>query len=301
LKAHQNALQTLNEQLEIKVAMRTDELYKKNQKLEQAMMELKRTQQELIESEKMASLGNVVAGIAHEINTPLGVAITALTYNQECLHNINEKLQQKQLRQADLERSNSEQEEGYRLILRNLDRAQMLISNFKQVAVDQSSEVERDINVKDYIKDVFSSLLPLSKGKEITLSITGDADMLVNTYPGAIYQIMTNLFNNSMIHGFEEQQKGKVEVSVSMLGEHWLIIYRDDGVGMSKAGLKTLFDPFVTTKRSQGGCGLGMHIVYNLVTQLLKGEIAASSTPGQGIEVSIKVPYSPAKGEEMAG
>lgn len=301
LKAHQNALQTLNEQLEIKVAMRTDELYKKNQKLEQAMMELKRTQQELIESEKMASLGNVVAGIAHEINTPLGVAITALTYNQECLHNINEKLQEKQLRQTDLERFNAEQEEGYRLILRNLDRAQMLISNFKQVAVDQSSEVERDINVKDYIADVFSSLLPLSKGKEIGLTITGDEDMLVNTYPGAIYQIMTNLFNNSMIHGFEAHPQGKVEVSTSMAGEHWLLIYRDDGVGMPKAGLKTLFDPFVTTKRSQGGCGLGMHIVYNLVTQLLKGEISANSSPGEGIEVTIRVPYSPPKGEEMVG
>ncbi|KZN52405.1 two-component regulator propeller domain-containing protein [Pseudoalteromonas luteoviolacea] len=291
LKAHQNALQSLNEELEIKVAVRTDELYRKNQKLEQAMIELKRTQQELIESEKMASLGNVVAGIAHEINTPLGISITAISYNEESLKQISTKLENQTLKQSELEQSIIEQREGYQLMNRNLDRARELISNFKQVAVDHSSEVQRDINVKEYVEDVFSSLAPLAKGKNVVLKIDGDERIDVNTYPGAIYQILTNLYNNSMIHGFEHQDEGCVQVNLQLLEGSWSLMYKDNGIGMSGSSLTTLFDPFVTTKRSQGGCGLGMHIVYNLVTQLLKGEISAWSKPEKGLEVRIKVPY----------
>lgn len=290
LKAHQNALQLLNEDLEIKVAVRTDELYQKNQKLEQAMIELKRTQQELIESEKMASLGNVVAGIAHEINTPLGISITAISYNQESLKQVSTKLQNQTLKQSDLEQSIEEQQEGYLLMSRNLDRAKELISNFKQVAVDHSSEVQREINVKCYVEDVFKSLSPLANGKQIILEIDGDESIDVDTYPGALYQILTNLYNNSILHGFEGADQGSVSVIVQKLEGLWTLTYKDDGVGMGESSLQTMFDPFVTTKRSQGGCGLGMHIVYNLVTQLLKGEISAWSKPGKGLEVKLKVP-----------
>ncbi|WP_081216623.1 sensor histidine kinase [Pseudoalteromonas luteoviolacea] len=290
LKAHQNALQALNEGLEIKVAVRTDELYQKNQKLEQAMIELKRTQQELIESEKMASLGNVVAGIAHEINTPLGIAITAISYNQESLQQVATKLKNQTLKQSDLEQSIEEQQEGYLLMSRNLDRAKELISNFKQVAVDHSSEVQREINVKCYVEDVFKSLSPLANGKQITLDIEGDEDVNVDTYPGALYQILTNLYNNSILHGFEGKESGGVSVIIQQIDGYWSLVYKDDGVGMKADNLQTMFDPFVTTKRSQGGCGLGMHIVYNLVTQLLKGEISAWSKPNKGLEVKLKVP-----------
>ncbi|TMO53359.1 sensor histidine kinase [Pseudoalteromonas phenolica] len=289
LKKNQDALQTLNEQLEINVAMRTDQLYKKNQKLEQAMMELQHTQQELIESEKMASLGGLVAGVAHEINTPLGVALTALTYNQENLATIENKLANKSLRQQDLDNAINEQNQGYALILRNLDRAQSLISNFKQVAVDQSSEQARNIFIKSYLREVFDSLVPLTKGKQIEIDIVGE-DFELHTYPGAIYQVITNFLNNSMIHGFEGMGTGKIEVSLAREGNYWLMSYTDNGKGMNSEILKTVFDPFVTTKRNQGGCGLGMHIVYNLVTQLLKGEIKCSSTFGEGISIKLKLP-----------
>ncbi|NOU49446.1 PAS domain-containing protein [Pseudoalteromonas sp. JBTF-M23] len=298
LKEHENALQTLNEQLEIKVAMRTDELYKKNQKLEQAMMELKHTQDELIESEKMASLGSLVAGIAHEINTPLGVALTALTYNEESMQKVAKKLKSKTLSQKDLNKSLEEQAQGYQLIFRNLDRAQNLIGNFKQVAVDQSSEVCRKINLKSYVKDIFTSLEPLIKGKNIDLQIVGGEDFELTTYAGAIYQILTNLLNNSVIHGFENQASGIVIVALRHDEQFWYVNYQDNGVGMSGEMLKTIFDPFVTSKRSQGGCGLGMHIVYNLVTQLLKGEIRCFSKPGEGMEVNIKVPIQIAEIED---
>lgn len=290
LKEHENALQMLNEQLEIKVEMRTNELYTKNQTLEHAMLTLKQTQQELIESEKMASLGGLVAGVAHEINTPLGVALTAMTYNQESLQSVEKKLADRTLIQSDLTKAIEEQTEGYQLILRNLDRAQNLIGNFKQVAVDQSSETSRQINLKTYIKDVFNSLAPLIKGKNITVSVTGSDTVLLTTYPGAIYQILTNLLNNSVLHGFEQQGKGEVLVTIALDDTSWYVNYTDDGVGMSEEMLKTVFDPFVTSKRSQGGCGLGMHIVYNLVTQLLKGEIKCFSEQGNGIAVKLKVP-----------
>ncbi|MBD1581330.1 sensor histidine kinase [Pseudoalteromonas sp. S16_S37] len=290
LKEHENALQALNEQLEIKVAMRTDELYKKNQKLEQAMMELKHTQDELIESEKMASLGSLVAGIAHEINTPLGVALTALTYNEESMQKVAHKLKNRTLSQKDLNKSLEEQAQGYQLIFRNLDRAQNLIGNFKQVAVDQSSEVCRKINLKSYVNDIFTSLEPLIKGKNIEIQIVSEDDFELTTYAGAIYQILTNLLNNSVIHGFENQASGIVVVELLHDEQYWYVNYQDNGVGMPDEMLKTICDPFVTSKRSQGGCGLGMHIVYNLVTQLLKGEIRCFSKPGEGIEVKIKVP-----------
>ncbi|MDW7550609.1 PAS domain-containing protein [Pseudoalteromonas sp. McH1-7] len=292
LKAHQQALQSLNEQLEIKVAMRTDELYKKNQKLEQAMIELKQTQEELIESEKMASLGVVVAGVAHEINTPLGIAITALSHNEDCLSDLVDKLENKTLKQADLVASIASQKEGYLLVTRNLRRAESLISNFKQVAVDQSSEVERDINLLEYINDVFDSLKPLAKNKEVQLEIDGNRSINITTFPGAIYQIMANLFNNSVIHGFEDSASGCVRVTVEENGSHWSIIYSDNGVGMDETMEKTLFEPFVTTKRNQGGCGLGMHIVYNLVTQLLKGEIRCKTAKFEGVEITIRVPLT---------
>ena len=291
LKKNQEALQKLNEQLEINVAMRTDELYKKNQKLEQAMLELQHTQQELIESEKMASLGSLVAGVAHEINTPLGVALTALTYNQESLASIESKLENKSLRQQDLNNAISEQNQGYALILRNLDRAQSLISNFKQVAVDQSSEQARNIFIKSYLKEVFDSLVPLTKGKQIEINIEGD-DFELHTYPGAIYQVITNFLNNSMIHGFEARESGKINVTISSDSEFWYLNYDDNGKGMSEELLKTVFDPFVTTKRNQGGCGLGMHIVYNLINQLLKGEIKCESKLEEGIKIKLKLPLS---------
>ncbi|MFC3031198.1 two-component regulator propeller domain-containing protein [Pseudoalteromonas fenneropenaei] len=290
LKIHQDALQKLNEQLEIKVAMRTDELYKKNQKLEQAMMELKRTQQELIVSEKMASLGNLVAGIAHEINTPLGVAITAITYNQECLQAVEAKLTNKTLKQSDLERAIQEQNNGYTLIMRNLDRAQSLIANFKQVAVDQSSETERVVNLKNYVQDVFDALAPLIKGKGIEVELIGRNDLDILTYPGAIYQIISNLLNNSVIHGFEGMTSGRVTTEIVEQDGQLKLIYCDNGRGVKPEILGSIFDPFVTSKRNQGGCGLGMHIVYNLVTQLLRGDIVCDSKPDQGVCFTIIFP-----------
>jgi len=292
LKQHEDSLKELNEKLEQKVALRTAEIMKKNDALENAMSQLEIAQEELIESEKMASLGSLVAGISHEINTPLGIAMTAITHNQDCLIEMQKKLDDQTLTQDDLLASNSNQKEGYRLILKNLDRANHLISNFKQVAVDQSSETQREVNLTEYVHEVMNSVKPLFNKKDIDVVIHGPEALAVNTYPGPIYQIITNLVNNSVLHAFEHQDIGEIRIEISILEGRICLNYFDNGKGMDLYMLKHIFDPFVTSKRNQGGSGLGMNIVYNLVTQVLKGEIKCFSSPESGFEVKIYFPVN---------
>ena len=290
LKIHEKNLQDLNDKLEAKVAARTEEISSKNLKLEQAMLQLKDTQEELIQSEKMASLGGLVAGVAHEINTPLGIAITAISYNQDCLASLKVKLDTKALKQSDLEQSIEMQGNGYELIMKNLERANQLISSFKQVAVDQSSESLREINLTEYLHDVVYSLKPLWNKKDIHIQINGPDHLLFTTYPGALHQICTNLINNSIIHGFEGLEQGSIRLEVSLLDSVICFDYFDNGHGMSASMVDQVFAPFVTSKRSQGGSGLGMHIVFNLITQLFKGDIRCYSSQGHGIELKMRLP-----------
>jgi len=295
LKQHELLLEDLNEKLELKVEERTLELSTKNEKIEEAMSQLKEAQNSLIESEKMAALGGLVAGIAHEINTPLGISITAISHNQDSLFTIKKLLKDKLLRQSDLEKALNIQGKGYKMVLESLERANMLISNFKQVAVDQSSESKREINLTEYVQEVLRSLGPLFKtqtarNKDIKVYINGDEDINIDTYPGALYQIFSNLIENSVNHGFEDKEQGEIDIQIDKAGNTINITYQDDGVGMSGEMLRQVFDPFVTSKRNQGGSGLGMHIVFNLVSQLFKGEIRCMQNPEGGIRVTISFP-----------
>ncbi len=290
IKQHEQVLQDLNEQLEQKVRIRTAEIYNKNKKLEITIEQLKDTQNELIESEKMASLGGLVAGIAHEINTPLGIAITAITFNQDLLSTIKKQLENKTLKQSDLVMSIGSQNDGYKLILKNLDRANNLIANFKQVAVDQSSETKREINITEYIHEVIQSVKPLIKSKNIDVKVEGPTALILNTYPGPIYQMVSNFINNSVLHGFENRDEGEIIIAIGVLEEKVYLNYSDNGKGIAPDIIDQVFEPFVTSKRNQGGSGLGMHIVYNLVTQVLKGEIKCESHFGQGVEFKVNFP-----------
>lgn len=295
LKEYEYSLKALNEDLELKVTERTQEIFAKNEKVEQALLQLKHAQKSLIESEKMAALGGLVAGVAHEINTPLGVSITALSHNQDSLLDIEKMLINKSLRQADLEKSIKAQSQGYKIVLKNLDRASLLISNFKRVAVDQSSEKPREINLTNYMHEISYSLKPLFqsnvyRNKDIAVDIKGSETILATTYPGALFQIMNNFIENSLKHGFEGRDVGKITIAVSQTISDIVITYADDGVGLSESMLKQIYDPFVTSKRNEGGSGLGMHIVFNLVTQLFQGEIKCHSEQGKGIEFNIVFP-----------
>jgi PAS domain S-box-containing protein len=258
--------------------------------LTQTLEELRETQGKLVEAAKMAALGNLVAGIAHEINTPLGVAITAASTLVGEVRELKRECD-RQLPQADvLEDYLGSIEECTGLVLGNLDRAGELVQSFKRVAVDQVSLQERTFGVKSYLQEVILNLKPQLKLTPHRIELTGDDDCLIHSYPGALSQVVTNLVLNSLAHGFVDGQSGQIWLEVQAEEESCLLRYRDNGVGILPENIDRIFEPFFTTARHAGGSGLGLHLVYNLVTQRLQGAIAVTSEPGQGVEFVITLP-----------
>lgn len=294
LIARDRALQEHRDQLEQIVADRTQALQCSNEELSQSLEKLKVAQEELLQSEKLASLGNLVSGVAHEVNTPLGVSITAASHLTSETQQAQRALMDNQLKRSDLERFFDECLETSQLLSNNLDRAAQLIRAFKQVAVDQTSDEQRLINLKDYIDEVMASLRPKYKHLPIEIFNDIDPDLNLTLTPGALAQVFTNLVINSLIHGFEEgKQSGQIRISTPKIDQGQLqLLYEDDGQGMTKETIKHIFDPFYTTRRSRGGSGLGMNIVFNLVSAKLKGKIRILNAPHQGCRLAIQLPYS---------
>ena len=290
LKRAEEQLRKLNEELELRVDMRTADLRKANTDLRQTLEQLTLAQHQLLESEKMAALGGLVAGVAHEINTPLGVTVTAASHLQEETRRIARLLGEGQLSAemlADFQQTASDSAE---IILRNLHRADRLIKSFKLVAVDQTTEERRVIELGAYLNDILTSLGPVLKKTPHRIAIECPQQLHLNTYPGALYQIVSNLVMNSLIHAFEPARPGTILIAAERSGEHVRLRYRDNGRGMSDAVRAQIFEPFFTTRRGQGGSGLGMHVVYNLVTQLLRGSIRVESVPEAGTLFEIFLP-----------
>ncbi|AMJ85788.1 MULTISPECIES: sensor histidine kinase [Alteromonas] len=267
-----------------------DELRKKNSELANSMGNLQLAKDQLVESERMASLGGLVAGITHDVNTPLGVGVTAASFLQERLNNLKTSFEEKSLTTKNMENFINEAEQTANLLLTNLNRASELIASFKQVAVDQTSETEREINLNDYIRDIIKSLKPSFKHNNHEIVVNCPEDLYIRCAPGAIAQIVTNMIVNSLVHGFEDTNDGKITLDVSVDNNTIEMRYRDNGKGLSNDDLDRLFDAFFTTKRGEGGSGLGTHIMYNLVTQSLSGHIEAQSKPGDGLQYTIRFP-----------
>lgn len=274
------------------VSNRTLELFEKREQLKVVINEMEETKNQLVESEKMASLGNLVSGVAHEVNTPLGISVTLGTHLQSETKLLLNKVENGTLKRSDLDRYCSESIENCELLHSNLERAANLISSFKQVAVDQSCDEIRHIKLSVYINEVLLSLRPRLKKTTIkTAVIAPDDEPLLRTYPGAIAQIITNLVMNSVIHGFNEgQDTGNIKFILSDENGYLQLRFCDDGKGMSKKVLDQVFEPFFTTRRGNGGSGLGMHIVYNLVSHQLSGEISCESEQGAGTHFIIRLP-----------
>ncbi len=289
-KKNEKEIMNLNSDLENRVRQRTAELENANSALSDSLDELRKTQKSLVEAEKMASLGVLVAGIAHEINTPVGVGVTAASHLKEQTALILKRFTEGNMRKSELEEYIGIADESANVILENLDRASGHIKSFKNVAVDQASSEIRKFNLKEYISDIIISLNPVIKKTEHVISLEGDDFIEVETAAGAVSQIFTNLIMNSLKHGFEGIKKGSIVINLSKKKGFAVINYKDNGVGMEKDVLLKLFDPFFTTRRGSGGSGLGMHIVYNLVTQSLGGEIKCQSSLGKGTEILIKFP-----------
>jgi len=276
---------------DIQLAKRELEL--KNESLSQALETLSAAQDELVNQEKLASLGRVVAAVAHEINTPLGICVTASSHIMDELLVVKKDFELGKLKSKSLADFFHVTDQALRIITSNIERGANLVKSFKQVAVDQSSENLREFDLRQYIEEVLFSLQPHLKGKKFVVELECPAGIAMKTYPGAISQIVTNLIANSLLHGFEGMEKGTMRIIVRKDPEHddtVLITYVDDGKGMTRRELEKLFEPFYTTKRGQGGSGLGAHIIYTLVTGPLAGHVKASSEPGHGLQYQMRFP-----------
>ncbi|EPJ53695.1 MAG: hypothetical protein OFPI_09500 [Osedax symbiont Rs2] len=254
--------------------------------------ELLQKDEALLRSEKMAALGRLVAGMAHELNTPIGVCVTGASFLQEKTDDLIKAYSSGNMRKQDLTNFIELVPKSTEIILSNLDRASELISSFKLVAVDVSSDKKREFNLHSYITNVVQSLYPETKRFNHQVSIQGDSELVVETYPGSISQIITNLMMNSIIHAFSDKESGCIIISTFRDKDKVSLIYRDDGKGLTAENVKMIFEPFYTTRDGHGGSGLGMSLVFNLVTQTLKGTITCTSEPGKGININISFPIT---------
>ncbi len=303
LKRVESAIKQLNQELEEIVERRTRKLKESNAQLETAFAQLKETQQSLVEAEKMASLGSLVAGVAHEINTPIGISVTASSFLDELIQDFEKHVAEKKLSRNYIEHFISQQKDSSQMIQNNLQRASRLISSFKRVAVDQSSKAAYTFNARENLEQVITTLKHQLKFIDHNIHIDCEPTLEIYSYPGELTQIYTNLIQNSLIHGFEEDWQGEKKISIKVYqneSNQLVIDYQDTGKGIPKNILDKIFDPFVTTKRGSGGSGLGTHIIYNLVVQLMKGSIVCESDVGQGARFLIQLPLEdqPDKTEE---
>lgn len=277
------ALRELNETLEQRVLDRTQELSR-------SLDSLRETQAQLVQSEKMASLGALVAGISHEINTPLGIGVTSATTLQEEFRSLRQAFEDNTLKRSTLERFIGHGLNGCDILVTNLLRAAELIRSFKQVAVDQSSDDWRVINLHDYIDEIIVSLKPRLKSSRVQVLNESNGQLVLRTHPGAIYQILSNLLLNALIHAYAPDQPGTIRIRAERVGQDIELDVADDGKGVPTDIQDRIFDPFFTTRRGTGGSGLGLHIVFNLVSGTLAGGIQLVKTASQGATFRIRFP-----------
>ena len=292
------------------------------QRAERALGELRETQRNLIQAEKMASLGALVAGIAHEVNTPVGIALTGITHLSDHTRRIARGAEDNALRRADLTGYLTMATEACRLIEGNLNRAVELIQSFKQTAVDQTSEERRSVDLRRYLDDVLTSLHPRLKQTRHRVVVDCPEGVWVDSYPGALFQALTNLVMNAVTHAYPDDKPGNSSPggifggapATPKAGTLTIAVTRpnaaevelrfsDDGCGIPAEHLARIFDPFFTTRRGKGGSGLGLHIVYNIVNTRLKGSIRVESEVGRGTSFVLRFPVTvagPAAGAERA-
>lgn len=285
-------LEVLNTELEQRVAGRTLELEKSRDQLKLNVVLLQRTQDQLVQSEKFASLGGLVAGVAHEINTPVGVAVTAASHLRDAAESLNDNFRGGRMKRVHLEDFIESADESTRMILGNLSRASDLVKSFKQVAVDQSNDELRQFNVAEYVREILLSLRPQLKKRGHNVTLECDDTLSITSFPGAVAQIITNFVMNSNVHAYPDDECGEIAIEIVVSNGRCELTYADDGQGMPKDVVAKIFDPFFTTRRGKGGSGLGLNIVYNLVTQRLGGTINCASEVGFGTTFVVAFPVT---------
>jgi signal transduction histidine kinase len=275
-----------------------ESLESQNAALNQALTQLQEAQTELVRQEKLASLGQMVAGVAHEINTPLGICVTATSHLVQELKLTKEELAAGEMTEDSLNAFFDVVDQSLRIMTTNTQRAASLVRSFKQVAVDQSSDNIRKFNLCKYVGEILLSLQPKLKGRPVKVEVDCPPELEVDSFPGAVSQIVTNMVVNSLVHGFERDQPGNIRIRARMEEDDMIAFdYGDDGAGMDADTLTKMFDPFFTTKRGSGGSGLGAHILYNLVTGSLGGTLRVESSPGKGLQYYLRFPRTARKVE----
>ena len=266
-------------------------LAESNQELESTILELKSTQDKLVNSEKMAALGGMVQGVAHELNTPIGLSITGASHIKNDTARIVKLLSENKMKRSDLDDYFTETGNLTTSICVSLDKAASLIRSFKLVSVEQHEELKQVFDVRENLVDILYSIGPSLKEKKIELINNIDEGISLCSYPGVFYQIYTNLINNAVLHGFEGREKGSITIAANYEQDGLHMTFTDDGIGMSPEVLKKVFEPFFTTKRANGGTGLGMNIIFNLVNEKLFGNIEVSSELEHGTTFSFLIPH----------
>lgn len=281
-----------------------DELRASKERAETALADLRDTQRSLIEAEKLAALGGLVAGVAHEVNNPVGISLTVASSLARRCDGFADEIKHGSLRRARLEEFIAGSREAAKQLVSNLERAGDLIQSFKQVAVDRSHEQRRMFDLQQSTGQIVASLRPGLKRAQIDLATEIDDGILLDSYPGAYGQVLTNLVLNSVHHAFADNRRGTIRIvaqrAETEVGKGVELTFSDDGAGMSEEVQRRAFDPFFTTRRSQGGTGLGLHIVYNIVNRRLGGRITLSSVPGRGTSFRIVLPLSAPRAETPA-
>lgn len=288
LESSQAKVEQLNAELEARVAERT-------QALTTALRKLEDTQQHLIQSEKLASLGALVAGISHELNTPVGNALTVVTTLADKHRSFQGLLNAGQLRKSDLEAYVASVQEAERLASRNLRKASDLIQSFKQVAIDQTSYQYREFKLLETVEEVLMTIKPMMRHSNVSIITDIPPQLCLRSFPGPLGQIITNMIANALSHAFDEQSHQPQIRIMAFLNDDsdWVhLTIEDNGKGIAPEHLKKVFDPFFTTRLGQGGSGLGLHIVHNLVTGIMGGKILVESQLQQGTRFIMKLPVS---------
>ena len=298
-RAMEQEIQAMNVTLEQRVQERTAALAQANRELQQANDTLQRAQDELVRSEKLAALGGLVAGVAHELNTPIGNGVTAASSLQWQADEFRRALAEGALKRSTLEDFVDYVATGSQLLLRSLDQARELVVSFKQVAVDRTSDLRRGFALHDLVDELLrthhAAIRHCGSTVEVTVEIA--PGIVCDSFPGALGQVISNLIGNALLHAFEGREQGRILIRARPCGEDRVeLCFEDDGVGIPAESLKRIFDPFYTTKFGQGGSGLGLHIAYNIVSNVLGGQIRVDSVAGQGTRFVLDLPLRAPEG-----
>jgi signal transduction histidine kinase len=267
-----------------------NELRAAKERAEKALDDLREAQQNLIAAEKLAALGGLVAGVAHEVNNPIGISLTvASSFARRC-DDFAKEVAAGPLRRSRLDEFLEGGRDAAGQLVANLQRAGELVQSFKQVAVDRSHADRRPFDLRESTDQIIASLRPVLKKSQIALTVDMPAGIMMDSYPGSYGQVLTNLFLNSVVHAFPDGRPGSIIVEARQVRDDVDIFVSDDGVGMSEETQRRALDPFFTTRRNEGGTGLGLHIIFNLVTQQLGGRLTFESRLGWGTRFRITLP-----------